>query len=445
MKSLLVVETEPEIESLLQKAFSNQLSIRRTAELDLISDSEIQRYDLIVCHLVRSAESWKMDQLNRLLGDGIITPIIIIAPEEELSEFREAAEREIQVIEPKDVENLCSAVRNMFPADFTAAADQGPPLVAPFEFEGIVGTSLAMREIVGLIEEAASADIAVLITGETGTGKELVAAAIHRRSRRKEYPYIAVNTGAMSPELITSELFGHERGSYTGAVGSRAGFFEQANHGTVFLDEISTMDEKSQVCLLRVLESKMFRRIGGSKDIGVDVRVIAATNENLEEAVKDKKFRQDLFYRLDVFRIHLPPLRSRPGGVTFLTDHFVAYYDQYFGKRVRKVSPETYRYLRLYPWPGNVRELKNVIQRAVLKATGEEFTADLLPARIREPAEVKTQADGVRLRVGMTVEAAEKELIRMTLGFTKGNKKAAGEMLGISRRALYNKLKKFGL
>ena len=158
--------------------------------------------------------------------------------------------------------------------------------------------------------------------------------------------------------------------------------------------------------------------------------MIAATNENLEEAIKEKKFREDLYYRLDVFRIHFPPLRSRPGGVVFLTDHFIAYYDQYFGKRIRKVSPETYRYMRLYPWPGNVRELKNIVQRAVLKATGEEFTADLLPPRIREPGEVKTQADGVRLRVGMTLEAAERDLIKMTLGFTKGNKKAAGEILG---------------
>jgi DNA-binding NtrC family response regulator len=173
--------------------------------------------------------------------------------------------------------------------------------------------------------------------------------------------------------------------------------------------------------------------------------VIAATNENLEDAVGGRKLREDLFYRLDVFRIHMPPLRHRPGAIDLLTDHFVSQFGEQFQKDIRRVSPETYRYMRLYPWPGNVRELKNVVQRGVLKAAGQEFTPDLLPGRIREHGELKTQADGLRLRVGMTLESAEKELIKMTLGFTKGNKKAAGEMLGISRRALYNKLRRFGL
>ncbi|HEY7165551.1 MAG TPA: sigma-54 dependent transcriptional regulator [Candidatus Binatia bacterium] len=324
---------------------------------------------------------------------------------------------------------------------------ESPPseLPIPFQFESIFGASLVMREIVKLIMEAAAVDIPVLITGETGTGKELVAEAIQKRSKRRDFPYVAVNTGAISHELITSELFGHERGSYTGAAVAHTGFFEQANRGTIFLDEISTMDEKSQICLLRVLETKTFRRVGGLKDIHVDVRVIAATNENLDDAVSGKRFREDLFYRLDVFRIHLPPLRHRPGAIDLLTDHFVAQFSEQFQKDIRRVSPEAYRYMRLYPWPGNVRELKNVLQRAVLNATGQEFTPDLLPGRIRDQGELKTLVDGLRLRVGMTLQSAEKELIRMTLGFTKGNKKAAGEMLGISRRALYNKLKKYGL
>ena len=305
--------------------------------------------------------------------------------------------------------------------------------------------SLVMREVIQQIIEAASADITVLITGETGTGKDLVAAAIHKRSKRKEFPYVPVNTGAMTPELIVSELFGHEKGSYTGALATREGFFEQADRGTIFLDEISTMDEKAQISLLRVLETNTFRRVGGTKDIGVDVRVIAATNEDLQEAVEQKKFREDLYYRLDVMRIHLPPLRQRPGAVTFLTDHFVILFNEIYHKNVRAVSPDAYRYLRRYPWPGNVRELKNVIQRAVLISQGKELSPELLPARIRETAEANADPDALPVRIGMSLEAVEKEFIKTTLRFTSGNKKAAASMLGISRRALYNKLQKFGL
>jgi transcriptional regulator with PAS, ATPase and Fis domain len=445
MKSLLLIESDPELEPMLQREFSNEVAIQRIADPAFINNGENHDYDLILWRVSSCSDSWNLDELQHRFTSRTGVPVVIIAPDKkEVAVFGGTAEREIHVLRELDgVENVCTIVRSKLLDTSAQRADAIS--VAPFEFEGIVATSLAMREIISLIEEAASANIAVLITGETGTGKELVAAAIHKRSGRREFPYIAVNTGAMNPELVTSELFGHEKGSYTGAVGSRAGFFEQANRGTIFLDEISTMDERSQVSLLRVLETKSFRRVGGIKDIHVDVRVIAATNENLEEAIKEKKFREDLYYRLDVFRIHLPPLRSRPGAIELLTDHFVTHYDQQFGKKILRVSRETYRYMRLYPWPGNVRELKNVVQRAVLKAPGDELTPDLLPARIREQVEVKTQSDGLRLRVGMTLEAAERDLIRMTLAFTKGNKKAAGEMLGISRRALYNKLKKFDL
>ena len=325
--------------------------------------------------------------------------------------------------------------------------DLHPDIYVPVEFEGIVAVSLPMRAVIQRTMEAAASDIPVLITGETGTGKDLVAAAIHKRGKRKDKPYIVVNTGAMTPELIASELFGHEKGAYTGAFEKRPGVFEQANGGTIFLDEISTMDEKTQVSLLRVLEDRTFRRVGGEKDIQVDVRVIAATNENLEEAVKEKRFREDLYYRLDVFRIHLPSLRDRPGAVTLLTDHYVSHFDALYQKNVRMVSLETYRCLRRYPWPGNVRELKNVIQRAVLMAKGEELTPDLIPARIQEAANAQPQSAGQSfpIQLGMTLEAVEKEFVRMTLESIGGNKKEAARILGISRRALYNKLKRHGL
>jgi transcriptional regulator with PAS, ATPase and Fis domain len=304
-----------------------------------------------------------------------------------------------------------------------------------------------MREVFQRVLEAASEDISVLITGETGTGKDMVASAIHKRSRRKNGPYIAVNTGAMPADLIASELFGHEKGAYTGAVETTKGRFEEAHTGTIFLDEISTINEKAQVSLLRVLETKTFRRVGGEKDINADVRVIAATNENLEEAVKQKRFREDLFYRLDVFHIHVPALRERPGGVTLLTNYFVPHFNSIYKKKVRAVAPETWQSLRSYSWPGNVRELKNVIQRAVLMAKGEELTPDLLPLRIRaaSTAESGIATQHFPIHAGMTLDAVEKEFILMTLAATKGNKKEAAQKLAISRRALYDKLKKHGL
>ncbi len=319
-------------------------------------------------------------------------------------------------------------------------------VVVPLEFEGIITGNLPMRSVIQHILEAGSADIPVLIVGETGTGKELVAAAIHKRSKRKDFPYIPVNVGAINPELIQSELFGHVKGAYTGAFETRQGLFEQANRGTIFLDEITTMDEKAQVNLLRVLETSTFRPVGADRDIRVDVRVIAAANENPEQGIEEKRFRKDLFYRLDVFRITLPPLRDRPGGVTLLTDYFVSYFDAVYHRNVRTVSRDTYRFLRSYRWPGNVRELKNVIQRAVLMARDGELTPNLLPARIRE-AEQQTAvaSENSRIHVGMSLENVEREFITMTLAATGGNKQKAASILGISRCALYNKAKKYGL
>lgn len=319
--------------------------------------------------------------------------------------------------------------------------------VEPVEFEGICATSANMRLVIGQILEASAEDIPVLITGDTGTGKDLVAAAIHKRGKRRDAPYLPVNMGAIAPELIASELFGHERGAFTGAVEARAGCFEQARAGTIFLDEIATMDARTQISLLRVLETKSLRRVGGERDVQVDARVIAATNENMESIIKLGRFREDLFYRLDVFRIHLPPLRERSGDINLLTDRFIARFDEAYKSGVRGVAQDFYRMLNQYPWPGNVRELKNVIQRTVLMAKGTEITPELLPKQIRqvvesEPAKSST---GLPIRLGMTLCDAERELIKMTLAAVSGNKLRAASILGICRRALYNKLKRYAL
>ncbi len=315
-------------------------------------------------------------------------------------------------------------------------------LDVPIEFEGMITISLPMRAVVRRAMEAANVDVPILITGETGTGKDLLAAGIHKRSRRKDQPFVAINTGAMAPELIASEIFGHERGAYTGAQDSRPGIFEQANGGTVFLDEIATMDAKTQISFLRVLEEKSFRRVGGVKTIAADVRIIAAANEDLDKSVAEKRFREDLFYRLNVFHIAVPALRDRPGAVTALTDHFVTAFTKLYAKEIDRVLPETYRVLRHYPWPGNVRELKNVIQTAVLMADSKDLTPDLVPQRIKNLSQQGSRNSEPRcsVSVGLTLGAVEKELIQLTLASVNGNKKQAAVILGISRRALYNKM-----
>jgi DNA-binding NtrC family response regulator len=445
---LLVIEPNGDIQALLKHRLAHSCQIDALPASALVSDRSREiPYDIIVW-IVANVGSVAVKQLHDLLSRKVAhTHLIIVSdqePEPVSSDLKSATYQFIP--QPVELDQLCALIQIALENQRASRSLLSLPearLIA--EFEGIIGISPLMREVFEQIKEASSADIPVFITGETGTGKELVAAAIHNRSKRKNEPYLPVNTGAISPELIASELFGHEKGAYTGALERRQGFFEQADRGTIFLDEISTMDEKAQVGLLRVLESKTFRRVRGDKDIRVDVRVIAATNEDLQRAIEERRFREDLYYRFDVFRIHVPPLRERPGGVTLLTNHFVAVFNSLYRKDVKAVVPEVYRCLRRYPWPGNVRELKNVIQRAVLLTKSEEMTLDVIPTRIRETAQSKPHSAQSQIHPGMTLKAVEKEFIAMTLAATDGNKKEAALQLGISRRNLYNKLAKHGL
>jgi len=316
----------------------------------------------------------------------------------------------------------------------------------PMEFQGLIAVGLPMQNVIRRIMDAAAVDIPVLITGETGTGKDLVAAAIHKQSRRKHREYVSVNMGAIAPELIASEIFGHERGAYTGAQDSRPGIFEQANGGTVFLDEIATMNEKTQVSLLRVLEEKTLRRVGGSKNIGVDVRTIAATNESLEKKVAEKSFREDLFYRLNVFHISIPPLRERYGAITVLTDHFVSQFARVYNRTVERVSSETYRMLRKYPWPGNVRELKNVVERAMVLASKDGITAQCLPAEVSRTERRVTVAASKPAAVGTaSLAALEKEQILAMLDKVNWHRGKAAGLLGITPKTLYRKLRSYNI
>jgi DNA-binding NtrC family response regulator len=458
---VVVIDQGGEVLTLLKQRLASGIQLEVVSGADSISEAlQGGACDMLIWIVEQSAPANLLQQTFETLSkESPRTQVIVISDQEPEPPRTLLESSTYQFIpRPVDPDSFCHLVRVTLekrPLRQTMLAY--PELRTLAEFEGMIGMSLAMREVFQRIIDAASADIPVLITGETGTGKDLVAAAIHNRSKRKNKPYVPVNTGAIAPELIASELFGHEKGAYTGAIERRHGFFEQADGGTIFLDEISTMDERTQVGLLRILETKKFRRVRGDKDIEVDTRVIAATNESLEQAIEQRRFREDLYYRLDVFRIHLPPLRERPGGVTLLTNNFVIIFNALYEKNIRIIAPETYRCLRRYRWPGNVRELKNVMQRAVLMSKSEELTPDLLPERIqqagRQTQNSLTSSELPQLEQkmpagicpGMTLDAVEKAFIAMTLKATNGNKKEAARQLGISRRALYNKLQKYSL
>ena len=306
------------------------------------------------------------------------------------------------------------------------------------------GEALCMHKVFEQIRQAASTDLPVLVLGETGTGKELVARAIHLQSPRRAGPYIPVNLGAIPTELVGSELFGHEKGAFTGAAERNKGRFEQAEGGTLFLDEIAMIDAKMQVSLLRIIEQKEFFRLGGGKAVPTDVRLVAASNDDLAELAKHGKFREDLYYRLDVFRISMPSLRERRGDVALLTEKFLEQYSQAFNKSPVDISSECMGILESYPWPGNVRELKNVIQRAVLVCTEDTLMPEHLPPRFLD-GKKPTSSDETVFEVGMTLDRMEREMIVRTLEASHNNRTRAAQLLGISRRALYNKLQKHNL
>jgi DNA-binding NtrC family response regulator len=302
-------------------------------------------------------------------------------------------------------------------------------------FGPVVGSSAPMQRVRELIERVAPTDASILITGETGTGKELVAQAIHGLSKRRRQPFLAVNCGAVSPTLFESELFGHERGSFTGAERSHRGYFERAHRGTLFLDEITEMPLELQVKLLRVLETGTLNRVGGSEAIRLDVRTIAATNRRPEEAVGSGRIREDLLYRLNVFPIELPPLRERGEDVVLLAQHFLELLNRQEGAD-KRFAPAALERLRRHRWPGNVRELRNVVQRAFILAE-DEIDLDTLPLGAAERA---LGAAGVLVPVGTSLAEAERRLIRATLDSFEGDKRRTAEVLGISLKTLYNRL-----
>ena len=317
-------------------------------------------------------------------------------------------------------------------------------LDARYGLENIIGSSPAMERLFDVIRQAAPTQATVLIEGASGTGKELVAQAIHHLSPRANGPFVAVHCAALSPTLLESELFGHEKGAFTGAIARRKGRFEMANGGTLFLDEIGEIDASVQIKLLRVLETRQFERVGGDETLTADVRFVAATNRDLAAEVRAGRFREDLYYRLDVVGVRMPTLAERASDIPMLCDHFVKEFAPRNGRTVAGIEPAAMALLQAYPWPGNVRELRNTIEKMVVLSRGELLTVQDVPANVRDGAETaaRTSPEPVPTE---SLAQAEKRKILAALDAAGGNRSRAADALGISRRTLHRKLAAWGV
>jgi two-component system response regulator HydG len=312
-------------------------------------------------------------------------------------------------------------------------------------FEGIVGRSNQMRQVVQTARQVANSDLPVLILGESGTGKELIAKAIHNNSRRRKNRLVTMNCAGMPETILEDELFGHVKGAFTDARTERAGRFEHADRGTLFMDEIGDMPHNMQAKLLRALENGEVVRLGSNDPIKVDVRLISATNQNLEEMVAEKRFREDLYYRIKGVTIELPPLRERREDIPLLLHYFLGQFAQKNGREIEGISPDAQQALMSYSWPGNVRELRNTLENMVVLSSGPMIGPESLPRGIRSAGAAAAPHTEVTNLVGLTMEQVEREHIRSTLEMTQGNREQAAKILGIGERTLYRKIKEYGL
>jgi nitrogen regulation protein NR(I) len=373
------------------------------------------------------------------------------------------------ILKPFDVPKLKDLVNNALKAarDMKQVVSYQPLLESEDYELGIVGRSEPMQQVFKLIGQLAASDATALITGESGTGKELVARAIYHHSKRSEQPFLAVNCAAIPEQLLESELFGHERGAFTGATMQRIGKFEQCNHGTLFLDEIGDMTPATQTKILRVLQSGTFERVGGNQPLKVDVRIIAATNKPLEQAVAARQFREDLFYRLNVVRVHIPPLRERREDIRLLVNYFLSKFAKDQAGPPRSVAPGVLKAMEKYHWPGNVRELENIVRRALVMAKGDAILLTDLPAEVS--GQSQSGSGPMPMPIGEAgtedvtslarqlfqwarrepkmkiIPAVERELVIQALKETDGNQVHAAKLLGITRATLRKRVEKFGI
>jgi DNA-binding NtrC family response regulator len=444
---ILIFEKSSSIKKQVLSVFSNDVElIENCREVNsFLSKSQKNSYNiiLITSERIRQNKLSSLNAIRTVLSNNPASQIIVLSEQEDMilaMESLKAGSYQYAILPVPDNE-LRLLLNTALETKPSVIKESGSNKYQDRLLE-IIGASPEMQTVYEQIKQAAGSQIPVLILGETGTGKDLVAQTIHRLSNLHDNPYLPVNLGALPTELIASELFGHEQGAFTGALNQHTGVFEQGKNGTVFLDEIDSIDEKVQVSLLRLLENNKFKRLGGKTYVTSNSRLIAASNENLEELVNKGSFRSDLFYRLDVFRITVPTLKERRTDIPIITNELILKYSRKYKKRINTISSDALDSLINSNWPGNVRELKNVIQRAVLVSKSEVLELDDLPERFKKAAEVEKV---IQIPIGIKLSEVEKEIIIRTLALCRNNKKETADILGISRRALYNKLKRFNI
>jgi two-component system response regulator HydG len=452
VKTILVVDDEPGQRAMLRAVLTAEGYQVAEAEdgASALAHVDAHFYDLILMD-VRMAHLDGMAALKAIKVRSPGMPIVLMTAYGTVRDAVEAMKAGAYdyLTKPLDIDELKLAVaRGLRHAALEEENARLRALVGcDVDVSAIIGTSEPMRQLFEAIALVAPTEATVLILGESGTGKELVAQAIHANSPRRARPLIAVNCAALPETLLESELFGHERGAFTGATERRLGRFELAHDGTIFLDEIGDLTPASQIRLLRVLQSQEFERVGGTTTLHVDVRVIAATHKDLGAAADAGQFREDLLYRLQVFPLTVPPLRERRDDIPLLVEHFLKTYSERHRRRLRGLTPRTLDLLMRHTWPGNVRELEHTIERGVILTRGEHITPAELPPTICALSGESEEGMPLEttLPVGLTLKEVERELIRQTLEHTGGNRTKAAEVLGISRATLHNKLKEYGL
>ncbi len=442
---ILIVDDEKNTREGLARALRDEYAVAEAENgLRALEWLETHHADVVLSDL-RMPGLDGMALLSRLLGRDPRPVLILLTAYGNIETAVEAMKRGAYdfLAKPVNLDRLELLLKRALTERQMGAENQRlkAQLDSKYGFENILGTSAAMQEVFDTIRQAAPTRATVLIQGESGTGKELVARALHQCSPRAQGPFIPVHCAALSPTLLESELFGHEKGAFTGAQERRRGRFEMADGGTLFLDEIGEIDPSLQVKILRVLEERKFERVGGTETLHVDVRLVAATNRDLKKMVEEGKFREDLFYRLFVVNLTLPPLREREGDIVLLAQHYLKALAAEHGKKASGITPDAMDLLSAYPWPGNVRELRNVIERMVVLGSGEKLTVRDLPPSFRLAAGRAESA----ARPGSALRDAERQLIEEALRKNKGSRTKAAQDLGISRRTLHRKINEFGL
>ncbi len=447
MPSILVVDDEPGVRSSVSGVLRDEgfdVEAVGTGE-ECLERANGAAYDVIVLDIWLPALDG-LTTLQRLRERQIDSQVVIISGHGNI----ESAVRAIKmgafdfIEKPLSLEKTVHVVRNALRQ--RDLENENRVLRARVDRQqAMVGDSPAMQQLRQQVEMAAPTNGRVLILGENGTGKELVARTIHQSSRRKNGPFVEVNCAAIPEELIESELFGHMRGAFTGAVSDKPGRFEQANGGTIFLDEIADMSLKTQAKVLRVLQEQVMERVGGTQRIRVDVRVLAATNKDLPAEIRAGRFREDLYFRLNVIPIFVPPLRSRPGDIPVLAEHFMALLSAEYGRRPKRLAPEASARLQQYSWPGNVRELRNVVERVIIMGAGDTITAQDLAFLGRDGMPEARPVVDSAVPLATARDQFERDYILQTLAAQQGNMSRTAEVLGVERSNLYKKLRAFGI